>query len=163
MALFGGFKDINTFRGIAREVVENVVSQAVGFYKHKLDETPVNVYGEAPNKYFVGPVLINCLIERGDYEYQKDNYGVDLKRDVVFRFLKYHLEVANVYPEAGDVILYDEQYYHVDGVNENQLIVGKDPDYTYQEGLENFGSSYSMIVFTHLSTPEVLGLKQSRL
>jgi hypothetical protein len=77
--------------------------------------------------------------------------------------LKYHLEVANVYPEAGDVILYDEQYYHVDGVNENQLIVGKDPDYTYQEGLENFGSSYSMIVFTHLSTPEVLGLKQSRL
>lgn len=163
MALFGSYKDVNTFKGMAREIIENIITQNVGYYKYKLDQTPINVYGEAPNKYFIGPVLINCLIVRGDYEYEKDSYGIDLVRNVEFRFLKYHLEKANVYPEAGDVIFYNESFYHVDGVNENQYILGKDPDYSYEDGLEKFGNSYSMYCFAHLSSPEALGITLNRL
>jgi hypothetical protein len=164
MALFGGYKDINTFKGISREVLENVISQNCGYYKVKLDQTPINVYGEAQNKYFIGPVLLNCLIVRGDYQYKKDEYGVDVDRSVEFRFLKYHLEKANIVPEAGDAILYNELFYHVDGgPNENQLILGKDPDYSYESGLDKFGSSYSITLSCHLSSPEILGIKRARL
>lgn len=163
MALFGTRRDIGTFKGISRELVENVVSQNCGYYKVSLEDTAINVYGEAQNKYFIGPVLINCLIERGDYEFKKENFGIDVDRSVTFRFLKYHLVQANVVPEVGDAIMYNENFYQVDGINENQLIVGKDNDYAYENGLENFGDSYSIIVFTHLTSPDVLGIKQNRL
>ncbi len=163
MALFGTNRDIGTFKGISRELLENVISQNCGYYKIRLQDTESNVYGEGQNKYFVGPVLINCLIERGDYAFKKENFGVDVDRPVTFRFMKYHLQQANVVPEVGDAIMYNESFYHVDGINENQLIVGKDNDYAYEQGLENFGNSYSILVFTHLTSPDILGIKQNRL
>ena len=163
MALFGTRRDISTFRGISRELLENVISQNCGYYKISLTDTAVNVYGEGQKKYFIGPVLINCLIERGDYAFDKQDFGIDVDRPITFRFMKYHLEQANVVPEVGDAIMYNESFYHVDGVNENQFIVGKNNDYSYESGLENFGDSYSIILTTHLTSPDLLGIKQNRL
>ena len=163
MALFGSAKDILTFTGMAREVMENIVSQAIGYYKYKVDQVDVNVYGEGMNKYFIGPVLLNCLIDRGDFEPVKDDFGVNVERKNTFRFLKYHLIQANIFPEPGDIIMYNEDYYHVDNVNENQLIVGKDPDYSYENGLNNFGTSFSILLETHLSSQEPLGITKNRL
>lgn len=163
MALFGTRRDIGTFRGISRELLENVISQNCGYYKISLTDTKVNVYGEGQTKYFIGPVLINCLIERGDFAFSKEDFGIDVDREVTFRFLKYHLVQANVVPEVGDVIMYNENFYQVDGINENQLIVGKDNNYAYEGGLDNFGDSYSILVYTHLTSPDALGIKQNRL
>jgi len=163
MALFGGYKDVNTFKGISREVLENVVSQNCGYYKIKLDQTPTNVYGESMQKYYIGPVLLPCLIDRGEFQSSKEIYGVDIDRGVGFRFMKYHLMKANVVPEAGDVVLYNEEYYKVDNVNENQFILGKDPDYSYEENLEFFGNSFSIILTCHLASPDSLGIKKQRL
>lgn len=163
MALFGTRRDISTFKGISRELLENVISQNCGYYKVMLEDTESNVYGEGQNKYFIGPVLINCLIERGDFEFKKESFGVDVDRPITFRFMKYHLEQANVVPEVGDAIMYNESFYHVDGVNENQFVVGKNNEYSYEQGLENFGDSYSLILVTHLTSPDILGIKQNRL
>jgi hypothetical protein len=163
MALFGSTRDITTFKYITREVVENIVSQMVGYYKIVLDATNVNTYGEALNKTYIGPVLINCLISRGDFEFTQSDFGPDNTRQVEFRFFKDHLIQANVFPEVGDVILYNELFFQVDNVNENQLILGKDNDYAYQAGLEGFGSSYSIIIKGHYASPDALGIKQQRL
>lgn len=163
MAIFGSLRDVSTFRGISRELLENVISQDCGYYKIVLKDTEANVYGESLNKYYIGPVLINCLIERGDFTFSKENFGVQVKRDVKFRFLKYHLENANIVPEVGDVIMYNESYYHVGNVNENQLILGKDNEYAYEDGLQNFGTSYSIILDTHLTSPDSLGITENRL
>jgi len=163
MALFGSNRDISTFRGITRELLENIISQNCGYYKLKLSDSKINVYGEAPQKYFIGPVLLTCMIERGDFSTERIDFGPETKRSNVFRFLKYHLEQANVVPEVGDVVMYNEDYYEVDNVNENQLIVGKDNTYAYEDGLENFGNSYSIILQTHLTNPESLGITQARL
>jgi len=163
MALFGSTRDISTFRGISRELLENIISQNCGYYKLKLSDSPVNVYGEAPKKYFIGPVLLTCLIERGDFTTERVDYGPTTKRSNVFRFLKYHLQQANILPEVGDVIMYNEEYYEVDNVNENQFIVGKDNDFDYEPGLEEFGTSYSVILETHLANVDTLGITQARL
>lgn len=163
MALFGSSKDVATFKGISRELLENVISQNCGYYKIVLKDSPVNVYGEGSKRQYIGPVLINCLIERGDFTFSKEDFGVQVSRNVKFRFLKYHLIQANVVPEVGDVIMYNESYYHVGNVNENQLILGKDPDYSYENGLENFGNSYSIILDTHLTSPDLLGITENRL
>lgn len=163
MSIFGSSRDINTFKGFSREVVNNIVTQNCGYYKIVLSDTPVNIYGEAVNKYYVGPVLINCLIERGDFTAEKGDFGVQVNRTAQFRFMKESLESANIVPEIGDVIMYYEDYYHVDNTNENQLIVGKDPDYVYRSDQSGHGASFSIILDTHLTSPDVLGITLNRL
>ena len=164
MALFGSSRDISTFKGIAKELVENIISQQVGYYKYMLGDTEKNVYGEATSRYYVGPVLINCLIERGEFNVvRKESLGPDSIRDASFRFLKDHLQDANVVPEIGDIVMYNELYYEVDNVNENQLILGKDNDYAYSDGLQNFGNSFSITVTTHYTSGDKLGINQQRL
>lgn len=163
MALFGSVRDVSMFKGISKEVISTVISQQCGYYKVVLDDTPVNVYGESAKKNYIGPVLIDCLINRGDFSYSTGDFGPDVSREVTFNFLKDHLIAANIVPEIGDVVMYEEFYYQVDDINENQLIGGKDPDYSYSTGLENFGSSYSIIAKCHFVSPEIVGITKNRL
>ena len=163
MALFGSSRDIGTFKGISRELVNNIISQQCGYYKVVLSDTAPNIYGEATQKFYIGPVLLNCLIERGDFSFDQGDFGPDVKRPATFRFLKQDMIEANVHPEPGDIIMYNEVYYQADNVNENQLIVGKDSDYVYSAGLENFGSSYSVVIVCHYVSPDSLGITQQRL
>jgi hypothetical protein len=121
------------------------------------------MYGEALVKSYIGPVLLDCLIVRGDFTTTSDNFGPDTRREAEFRILKTDLEYANIVPETGDIVMYNELYYEVDNTNENQLFLGKDPAYSYSTGLENFGASFSIILFTHLTSPERLGITQQRL
>lgn len=163
MALFGSVRDATMQLGVASEFVNNVVTQQIGYYKVVLPATPANVYGEAIVKDYIGPVLLNCLIDRGDFTTTTDNFGPDSRREVTFQFLRPDLQKANVVPEVGDIIMYNQMYYETDNVNENQLFLGKDQNYAYSEGLENFGASISIILNTHLTSPERLGIEQQRL
>jgi hypothetical protein len=163
MALFGSSRDIRTFKGMSRELLENVISQQIGYYKYMLDDSTINVYGEGVNRNYIGPVLINCLIERGDFDTVSEAQTIDVRRDVTFRFLKDHLVDANIFSEIGDIIMYNEMYYEVDNVNENQFILGKDNSYAYSAGLENFGESYSVSLNTHYTSDDKLGIAKQRL
>lgn len=163
MAIFTSLRDISMFKGITRELVEDVISQQIGYYKIMLAETTTNLYGEALNKQFIGPVLMYTMIERGDFEFGAMDMTVNVNRSATFRFFKDHLVAANVVPEVGDVIMYNEKYYEVDNLNENQLIGGKDNQYAYSNGLDNFGSSYSIILTAHYTSPDKLGITQQRL
>jgi hypothetical protein len=163
MALFGTIRDAAMQIGVAQEFVGNVSSQQIGYYKVVLPDTQPNVYGEALVKSYIGPVLLNCLIVRGDFRTITEVFGPDTRRDAEFKFLKVDLEGANVVPETGDIVMYNELYYEVDNTNENQFFLGKDPAYAYSEGLGLFGSSISITVNTHLTSPERLGIAIQRL
>jgi hypothetical protein len=163
MAMFGSTRDVATFKIFTKEIVEDIVSQQVGYYKIKLNDTPVNIYGEALTKYFIGPVLIPVLIVRGDFSRTGTDYGPDTERSVDFRFFKDHLIEANIVPEVGDVVMYNEVYYEINNTNENQLVLGKDPDYSYSTPVEGFGQSYSIILTGHYTSPDKLGITKERL
>lgn len=163
MALFGSVRDASMIIGVASEFVSNVVTEQIGYYKVILPATQPNIYGEALVKEYVGPVLLNCLIVRGDFTMVTDSFGPDSRREVDFRFLKVDLEYANVVPETGDIVMYNELYYEVDNTNENQYFLGKNPQYAYSEGLNTFGASISIICSTHLTSPERLGIAIQRL
>jgi hypothetical protein len=163
MAMFGSYKDISTFKIFTKELVEAIISQEVGYYKVKLGDTQANVYGESLKKYWIGPVLIPCLIDRGDFNVDSTDFGYDTTRDVKFRFFKDHLIEAQVVSEVGDIIMYNEAYYEVHNVNENQFILGKNNDYIYSTGTEGFGESYSVILECHYTSPDKLGITKERL
>jgi hypothetical protein len=169
MALFGRSRDINLFTTITRELMGDIITQQCAFYKYKLEQTTVNIYGEASEgKFFDGPILFNCLVERQDQQFAVDDFGVDYLRNATFRFLREDLIDASLVPEVGDVILYNEAFYIIDSTNSNQYLLGKDPDYPNETnplnpGLSQFGSNYSIICSTHYTLADKLGLELTRL
>ena len=143
MALFGGSRDISLFRHINKELINNIIQQSVGYYKINLDKTSSNLYGESLTKSYNDPVLVNCLIERTPPTWSETEFGSDITQDITIRFLRDILVDINLVPEVGDVVLWQEDYYEVDGTVENQLVVGKDPSYSYSQDTNDFGSSIS--------------------
>ena len=154
MALFGRQRDINLFTTINRELLGDVITQECAFYKYVLEKTTINIYGEAADgAYYDGPTLFNCLVERSDQEFPESDMGVDFKWGIDFKFLRDDLVDANLVPEVGDIIMYNEGYYEVHTTNANRYITGKNPDYPYEPnplnpGLENFGTNLSIICQT---------------
>lgn len=169
MALFGRQRDINLFTTINRELMGDVITQQCSFYQYQLANTRVNIYGEAAHgRYFKGPIIFNALIARQDQEYPESDLGVDFKWGIEFRFLREDLVDANVVPNVGDVILYQEGYYEVISTNANQYIVGKNPDYPnninpLNPGLEQFGANFSIICNTTYTPGDLLGITKERL
>ena len=166
MAMFGRARDVSLFRHVNRELINNIVTQQIGYYKYKLEATDVNLYGEGTEKYFTDPILLNCLITRGDQVWTDpdigSDFGPDEVRTVGFNFLRDDLTAASVIPEVGDVIMYYEGYYEVDTVVSNELFVGKNPNYAYSTGLDDFGWSVSIKCETHYIPADKLGITKER-
>ena len=169
MAMFARQRDVSLIRHINRELMGNVITQQAAFYQFKLEETKVNIYGEAADeKYYNGPFLFNCLINRQDQQYPEDEEGIQFQQGIDFYFLRDDLVDANVVPDVGDIILYQEGYYEVDTIVSNQYFTGKDPDYPYDvnpinPGLENFGWDTSIICKTHYTPADKVQIEKSRI
>ena len=156
--IFGSKRDVRLLRGISRELLHNIIEQDILYYKISLENTETNLYGESLNKIFFNPVKLNCLITRGDQVQTEDDFGPDLSREASFAFIREDLVDTEVRPEVGDIIKWHEDYYEVDNVRENQLFLGKDNSYNLTERGSLFGSSVSIIVDTHLTRGDKLGI-----
>ena len=130
MPRFVSQKDFNFFQHINRELVSDVVDVDVILYKIALETTAVNLYGEATEKArYTGVELKSLVRYPKNISNTKDGFGVDVEQNVEFRFVRALLEQVKTYPEAGDIIFYDEAYYEIDNVNDTQLVAGQ-PQYT---------------------------------
>ena len=192
MALFGTQRDVSLFRHMSRELMADIITEQCAYYKYKLEETKINLYGEAAHeKYYMGPVLLNTLVERTDNVYPETDLGTDYDKEIQFSFLRDDLlnkqqdfngkgmsyrdttveYGADLVPDVGDVIMYNEGYYEVHEVIANQYFVGKNPDYPNNENpinaplngdLSNYGSNISIICKSHYVQADKLGLTQAR-
>ena len=158
MALFGGSRDISLFNTFNNELLKDIIQTEVAYYKFALEVTKINVYGEAPGKNYYEPLKIACLIDRQDQSWSSDNFGSDITQEINFKFLKNELESINLIPEVGDILLFRNNFYEIDGKVENQLILGKDPDYAMASETTDFGKSFSILVNAHISRVEKLNL-----
>jgi hypothetical protein len=158
MALFGGSRDISLFHNLNKELINDIIQTEIGYYKFVLEKTTATVYGESMGKMFYEPVRIACLIDRKDQTWSSNDFGSDVDQTVDFRFLKEELRNLNLVPEVGDLLLFRNNFYEVDSKTENQLFMGRDPDYAISTGTMDFGDSFSIIINTHLSLVEKLNL-----
>ena len=138
----------------------NIITQQCAIYQFKLEETKVNIYGEAAEeKYYDGPFLFNVLMDRGDQDFSLNNEGVQFDQSINFYFLRDDLVEKDVVPRVGDIILFEEGYYGVQSTIANQYWGGKNPEYPNNDsdgtpnplnpGLEKFGNNVSILVSTY--------------
>ena len=52
MALFGKERDVNLFHTINSELLKDIIQTEIAYYKFALEQTRINVYGEAPGKNY---------------------------------------------------------------------------------------------------------------
>ena len=158
MAIFGGSRDISLFKIVNKELLKDIIQTEVAYYKFALEQTAINVYGEAPGKNYFEPMKIACLIERDDQAWSSDDFGSDINQSIKFNFLKKELKDINLIPEIGDLLLFRNNFYEVDSKTENQLILGRDPDYAISTETTDHGDSFSILLNTHISRVEKLNL-----
>jgi hypothetical protein len=118
-------KVINSFNG---ELIGDIIQTEVTIYKIAVDATKTNVYGEAEQQsggltFFPG-VEITALIDRADITTEYSEFGPDRKQDVVFKFRENMLKEVNLFPQVGDIILFNERYHEIDNVIQEQLLGG---------------------------------------
>jgi len=158
--MYTGVRDWSLMRNFNREVMGNIITQQCAIYQFKLEETKVNIYGEAAEeKYYDGPFLFNVLMDRGDQDFSLNNEGVQFDQSINFYFLRDDLVEKDVVPRVGDIILYEEGYYGVQSTIANQYWGGKNPEYPNNDsngtpnplnpGLEKFGNNVSILVSTY--------------
>ena len=158
MALFGRSRDINLFHTVNSELIKDIIQTEVAYYKFALEQTTINVYGEAPGKNYYEPLKIACLVDLQDQTWSSDEFGSDINQLVTFKFLKNELKDINLVPQVGDIILYFNNFYEVDTRIENQYILGKDPDYSMATETKDHGDSFSVLISAHISRVEKLNL-----
>lgn len=186
MALYGESRDISLFRNINRELMGNIISQEVIYYKYNVTTTKVNMYGESvEGRNFADPVILFALIEIGGTTSPTSDLGVDFDWPITFRFLRDDLlgknndfnlpgslYGANIHPEVGDIIQYQNGYWEVDNTNMTQYFMGKDPDFPNNDangnnplnpGLENFGYNVDVLCSCHYVPSDRLNIIKSRM
>lgn len=158
--IFGSVRDVGTLLHIGRELVSDVVEQEILYYKIDLESTQDSLYGEATEKFYWTPIKLNCLIRRGEQDWNMQEYGVDVNRSTEFAFFKEDIRDINFIMEPGDIIEWSKDYFEVDGIKENQMFLGKDLDYRLNTPTWKFGSSVSIVAKTHLTRITKLNVRE---
>ena len=160
--LFGSGRDFDLLVNINRELVHDLVEQEILYHKLSLEDTEVNLYGESLSKSFWNAVKLNCLITRGDQVIDIAEFGPDLGREASFAIIRRDLEDVSILPEVGDIVQWQNDFYEVDTVRENQLFMGRDNQYNLSSYAGGFGSTISIIVDCHLTRADKVGIIEVR-
>jgi hypothetical protein len=160
MALFGGKRDARLIASFNAELLNAIVDTEIEFFKLIVESSNSNIYGESESKSYYDSILIPCLITKEVKTAGMDDYGHTYTRTAQFGISRDILERASFFPEVGDIIFWDNEYYEIDNVDANQYFVGKNPE-TWPNGTEH-GYSVSVLCDAHATRQTAQGIKNIR-
>ena len=152
-------RDVNLVTRVTRELVgdkqhnkDGLVNQECVIYKPSLQESAVNMYGEAAggNKVYKNGVQMNALVAADDFDFNTDEFGPDAQQNVVFSFLRQSFIDASMVLEIGDLIDWNYGYFEVGSINENQLVGGQ------------FDQNFSVVATTFLIRKSSIQIERVR-
>lgn len=118
-------RDLDFFKSIARELVDDVIQTAITIFKLNIYESKVNIYGESINKTWHQGVEMFCLVDKEPEQANYEGFGSDTSQTITFKLDKVMCEEKGLYPEIGDMVYFDKSYYEIDNTNEVQFIGGQ--------------------------------------
>ena len=160
MALFGGRRDAIFLASVNRELLNAIVDTEIEFFKLVVEHSNSNLYGESDKKSYYNSILIPCLITKETKTANMDDFGHSYTRTAQFAISRDILERAGFYPEVGDIVLWDNEYYELDNVDANQYFAGKNPE-TWPNG-DQFGYSVSVLCDAHATRQTPTGITNLR-
>jgi len=160
MALFGGMRDAKFLASVNAELINSIIDTEIEFFKLIIESSNSNMYGESESKSFYDSILIPCLVTKDDKSSNMDDYGHTYTRTSKFAISRDILVRADFYPEVGDIIFWDNEYFEIDNTDSNQYFVGKNPE-TWPNG-DTHGYSVSIVVDAHATRQTPQGIKNIR-
>ena len=160
MALFGTQRDAKFLASINAELLNAIIDTEIEFYKLVVEESNSNIYGESTSKTYFDSILIPVLITKETKNANMDEYGHSYSRTAQFGISRDILEKAGFYPEVGDIVKWDAEFYELDNVDANQYFAGKNPD-TWPNGSE-FGYSVSVLCDSHVTRQTPTNIRKMR-
>ena len=127
-------RDVDLVTRVSRELVgdkqgnkDGLINQECVVYKPSLQESAVNMYGEAAGgkKVYKNGVQMAALVSADDFDFNTDEFGPDAQQNAVFSFLRQSFIDASMVLEIGDLIDWNYGYFEVGSINENQLVGGQ--------------------------------------
>ena len=152
-------RDVDLVTRVSRELVgdkqgnkDGLINQECVVYKPSLQESAVNMYGEAAGgkKVYKNGVQMNALVAADDFDFNTDEFGPDAQQNVVFSFLRQSFIDASMVLEIGDLIDWNYGYFEVGSINENQLIGGQ------------FDQNFSVVATTFLIRKSSIQIERVR-
>lgn len=160
MALFGSMRDAKYLASINSELINSIIDTEIEFFKLILDTTNSNMYGESDSKSYYDSIILPCIITKENKTSTMDDYGHSYTRTAQFGLSRDLLEKADFYPEVGDIVLWDNEYYELDNIEANQYFTGKNPE-TWPNGTTH-GYSVSIVCDAHVTKQTSIGITNLR-
>jgi len=160
MALFGTQRDAKFLASINAELLNAIIDTEIEFYKLVVEQSNSNIYGESTSKTYFDSILIPVLITKETKNANMDEFGHSYNRTAQFGISRDILERAGFYPEVGDIVKWDSEFYELDNIDANQYFAGKNPD-TWPNGSE-FGYSVSVVCDSHVTRQTPTNIRKMR-
>ena len=125
MSKFVTPRDVGFFKGINKELIDEIVETSVVFFSLIPEKQNTNIYGEATDKIYEPGINANALIEHDDELTEDDDFGPNVYQNIMAAFYRNTLKEKDFYPERGDIVKYYNAYYEVTQVVDNQLLAGR--------------------------------------
>lgn len=123
-------RDVRFMNSLNGELIGDIIEQSVVVYKINASQTKSSVYGESIDKVYYPGLQIDCLVESDPQTTNYEGFGPDVKKGTVFRFHQKLCELKNVYPEIGDIVLWENTFFEISNIVENQFLGGQ-PEKNY--------------------------------
>jgi len=160
MALFGTQRDAKFLASINSELINSIIDTEIEFFKLVVEESNSNIYGESTSKTYFDSILIPVVINKEGKTGAMDDYGHSYTRTAQFGISRDIIEKAGFYPEVGDIVKWDAEFYELDNVDANQYFAGKNPE-TWPNG-SDFGYSVSVLGDAHVTRQTPTNIRKMR-
>lgn len=125
MALFTGKRDISLYRSLNRQLITKIMGTTVNYYKLSIIDTKVNIYQQGIQKIYFPNVKIAGIIDFRQVSMDTSQMGTNFIQALKIKFDRLYLKQKQLYPQIGDVIQWNNNYYQIASSIENQFIAGQ--------------------------------------
>ena len=148
--LFNRRKDMLLFNSLNNELLNKIIQTPVTVYKVST-ESQTNIYGESEMKTYTKGLQIGALVTHDEQTTDaSEGFGPLVDQGITVAFHREMIAARGFYPEVGDIIEFNEAYYEIHGIVENQLIGGS----VYK--------NFSIVVSANMTQRDKLSLENVR-
>ena len=125
MPLFVTEKDYAFMTGINKELINQVIETNVIIYTLNANDNQTNIYGENTQKMYNPGIIAPALITHDDQTTEDSEFGPNVFQNIIVGFQRLTMQEKNFYPERGDIFKWNDAYFEITQVIDNQLVAGR--------------------------------------